>query len=37
VLLIAGACIAAGDACVLEAIILAMASDDNDNRLGCLN
>jgi len=31
---IADGCIAAGDACVLEANILAMAADDNDNLLG---
>jgi hypothetical protein len=35
--LIAGACIAAGDACVFEASILAMAEDDNVNLLGFSN
>jgi len=35
--LIAGECIAAGDACILEASISAMAEDDNVNLLGFSN
>jgi len=32
--LMADGCIAAGDACILEANLSAMAADDNDNLLG---